>query len=182
MEIGNSSVLNAKSVDCTTGGGVIVADCPNLISATDNRQVALPRTIVLCMRFLAQKNGATPVRIGLTGADTRIYSMDNYNLKWFFLNNPYDISALSTADNTVVTMAFVASKGDMRVYVNGGDRQLSTASFVWCIGGGISFLCDAAFDKNVVIGEFFNAMMFNCKLTTEELDEIVAVNQMRYSK
>ncbi len=182
MEIGNSSVLNAKSVDCTSGGGLIVADCPNLISSTDNRRVAFPRTIVWCMRFKAYKSGGTVMRLGLNGADTRIYSMDNYNVKWVFLSGQYDASGMSPADEVLATMAAVIVSGDIRFYVNGNEQRVSTNNFMWCIGGGLAFLCNAAFDSNVVDGEFYNAMMYNRALTTDELNEIAAINHIRYGK
>jgi len=180
MEFGSNSVLRDNYVDCTSGGGLIVADCPNLISATDNRRVAFPRTIVWCMRFNAYKQGGRVIRLGLTGNDTSIYSMDGYNVKWVFLGSQYDGSGMSPADNVLATIGVVAVSGDIRLYINGTDQRVSTNTFLWCIGGGLAFLCNAAFDSNVVNGMFYNAMMYDHGLTTAELDAIHAINQTRF--
>lgn len=181
LEFGDNSTLSDKYIDCSIGGGLIVAECPNLVSPTDNRRVAFPQTIVFCMRFNLQKNSAYVIRIGLTGLDTRIYSQDGYNLKWAYLGGLYDASGMSPSDNELCTIGISMTSRDIRLYVNGDNQRASTSTFMWCIGGGISFLCNGEVDKNVVNGRFYNAMMYNRALSTEELDAIRTINQARFN-
>ena len=175
-EIGSSSVLQNKFVDCSRGGGVIVASCPYLTS--DNRNLTKPITVVLCMKFFAYIAAGRIIRLGLTGNDTMMYSNDGYNLKWGVGGGNVDLSSISPSDNVLATVVQVCDTTQTRYYCNG--NVVSTGRCYWCIGGGVSFLCNGAFNAFTVNGAFYNAMVYNRAISSDEINAIHAVNMSRY--
>lgn len=176
-EIGDLSRLKQKSIDCSQGGGIVVSNCPSLTK--DNRYLIRPVTVVICMKFFHCHRESMVCRLGLTGYDTVMYSNDSFNLRWARGAGLIELNDISPNDYELVTIAQVYGTSTTKYYCNGNVLHVNSCAY-WCIGGGISFMCNAAFDDRVVDGEFFNAMIFNRALSNEEIDEIAAINMMRY--
>lgn len=176
-EIEAASKLKRKSIDCSQGGGIVVPNCPSLTK--DNRYLIRPVTVVICMKFFHYHKESMVCRLGLTGYDTVMYSNDNFNLRWALGPGLIELNDISPSDYELVTIAHVYGTHTTKYYCNGDVLHVNSHAY-WCIGGGISFMCNAAFDDRVVDGEFFNAMVFNRELSEDELDFIHAVNIGRH--